>query len=57
MSTQEPESTSDYGSRESDADSKTGGSTLTKLIAIIALVVVLGSPWWVTVIPQFGFTN
>ena len=57
MSTQEPESSSEYGMRESEGESRPGGSRMKILLAIIALVLVMGSPWWVTAIPQFGFTN
>jgi len=57
MSSQEPESSSDYGWRESDGDSRFGGNRKKLIIAIIAMAIIMASPWWVTAIPQFGFTN
>ena len=57
MSSQEPESSSDYGWRESEGNSRFGGNRKKILIAVIAMVIIMGSPWWVTAIPQFGFTN
>ena len=57
MNSQEPESSSNYGWRESEGDSRFGGNRKKILIAVIAMVIIMGSPWWVTAIPQFGFTN
>ncbi len=57
MSSQETETSSNYGGRDSDGGSRLGGNRKKMIIAIIAMVVIMGSPWWVTAIPQFGFTN
>ncbi|MDA0230804.1 MAG: hypothetical protein O3B21_11540 [Proteobacteria bacterium] len=57
MSSQEPESSSNYGWRESDGDSKPGGNRKKLIFAVIAMVIIMGSPWWMTAIPQFGFSN
>ena len=57
MSSQEPETSSDYGWRESDGDSKFGGNRKKTIIAVVVMAIILASPWWVTAIPQFGFTN
>lgn len=57
MSSQEPETSSDYGWRESDGDSKFGGNRKKIIIAVVVMAIILASPWWVTAIPQFGFTN
>ena len=57
MSSQEPESSSDYGMHESDSNSRFGGNRKKLIIAIMAMAIIMASPWWVTAIPQFGFTN
>lgn len=57
MSDQQPDSSSESGWSESEGSSRFGGSKRKMLITLIVLVVILGSPWWVTAIPQFGFTN
>ena len=57
MSSQEPESSSDYGMHESDSNSRFGGNRKKLIIAILAMAIIMASPWWVTAIPQFGFTN
>ena len=57
MSDQQPESSSESGLRESEGSSSFVGSKRKMLITLIVTVVILGSPWWVTAIPQFGFTN
>jgi len=57
MTSQDPETSSDYGWRESDGQSSSRFSLKKTLIAIAMLVVIMGSPWWVTAIPEFGFTE
>ena len=57
MSSPEPESSSDYGWRESDGSSRLGGNKIKLIIAVVVMAAILASPWWVTAIPQFGFTN
>lgn len=57
MSSQETGTSSDYGGHESSDGSRLGGNRKKMIIAIVAMVVIMGSPWWVTAIPQFGFTN
>ncbi len=57
MSSQEPESSPDYGMHESAGDSRVGGNRIKLIIAILAMTIIMASPWWVTAIPQFGFTN
>ncbi len=40
------------------ADSGRSRLPFRKLImALVLLIVVLGSPWWLTAIPEFGFTT
>ncbi len=57
MSTPDSDSSSDYGWRDSDAETTSRMPIKKAIIAIVVLVVIIGSPWWVTAIPQFGFTN
>ena len=57
MSSQEPESSPDYGMQGSDGNSRLGGNRTKLIIAILAMAIIMASPWWVTAIPQFGFTN
>ncbi len=57
MSNQESDSSSEYGWRESDGDAKPSSSRKKLLIALIVMVIIMGSPWWITAIPEFGFTR
>ena len=55
-------STQQTGLSNDDSTDDTKGTTprlpaRMVLIAIVVLVAIMGSPWWVTAIPQFGFTN
>tara|TARA_B100000530_G_C15519572_1_gene314010 strand:- start:11 stop:181 length:171 start_codon:yes stop_codon:yes gene_type:complete len=55
-------STQQTGLSNDDSTDDTKGTTARLparmvLIAIVVLVAIMGSPWWVTAIPQFGFTN
>lgn len=57
MSTPDSDSSSDYGWRDSETKPASRMSLKKAIISIIVLVIIMGSPWWVTAIPQFGFTN
>jgi hypothetical protein len=57
MSTPDSDSSSDYGWRDSDSKTTSRLPAKKALIAIIVMIVIMGSPWWITVIPSFGFTN
>jgi len=57
MSSPDSDSSSDYGWRDSETKSTSRMSLKKAIISIIVLVIIMGSPWWLTAIPQFGFTN
>jgi hypothetical protein len=57
MSTPDSDSSTDYGWREPETKSTSRMSLKKAIISIIVLVIIMGSPWWLTAIPQFGFTN
>mgnify|MGYP001069726096 CR=1 FL=1 len=57
MSTPDSDSSSDYGWRDSESETTSRIPTKKAIIAIVVMAIIMSSPWWVTAVPQFGFTN
>lgn len=55
MSTPDSDSSSGYGTGGSGKTTRLPATKI--LIALIVMVVIMGIPWWLTLIPEFGFTN
>lgn len=55
MSSPETDSSSSFDTQDSTADSSSPMTLKKAIISVVVLVVILGSPWWLTAIP--GFSN